>query len=58
MRPDKKAPRSITMSISSAPFATASRTSMSFTFSDARPDGNEVATAATATDEPFNTERA
>ena len=46
------------MSISSAPFATASRTSMSFTFSDARPDGNEVATAATATDEPFNTERA
>ena len=37
------------MSISSAPAATASRTSASFVSSDARPDGNAVATLATCT---------
>ena len=40
------------MSISSAPAATASRTSASLTPSDARPDGNAVATLATLTPEP------
>ncbi len=41
----------MTMSISSAPAATASRVSASFTGSDARPLGNAVATAATFTPE-------
>jgi hypothetical protein len=50
--PARNAPRSITMSISSAPALTASRTSASLTASDARPDGNAVATAATATTLP------
>ena len=40
------------MSISSAPAATASRTSASLVASDARPDGNAVATLATCTCEP------
>src|SRR6185437_14321022 len=40
------------MSISSAPAATASAVSASFTASDARPDGNAVATDATATELP------
>ena len=47
--PDRKAPRSITMSISSAPAATASATSISLVRNAARPDGNAVATLATAT---------
>ena len=42
----------MTMSISSAPAATASRVSASLTGSAARPDGNAVATAATLTPEP------
>src|ERR1700722_2417904 len=58
MRPERKAPRSITMSISSAPAATASRTSINFTSKDARPDGNDVATDATATGDEPSTERA
>ena len=45
----RNAPRSITMSISSAPVATASRTSASLTSSEARPDGKAVATLATLT---------
>ena len=51
-RPARKAPRSMTMSISPAPEATASRTSDSFVASEARPDGNAVATLATATGLP------
>ena len=47
--PWRNAPRSITMSTSSAPAATASATSASLTASDARPDGKAVATEATAT---------
>src|SRR5271155_24763 len=58
MRPDRNAPRSITMSTSSAPARTASRTSINFTLSDARPDGNDVATDATATGDAPNTKRA
>jgi len=54
----EKRAASITMSISSAPALTASRTSISFTLSEARPDGNDVATDATATGEEPNTERA
>ena len=42
----------MTMSISSAPAATASRTSASFTSSAARPAGKAVATEATLTPEP------
>ena len=42
----------MTMSISSAPALTASWTSASLTASDARPDGNAVATEATATPLP------
>ena len=42
----------MTMSISSAPAATASRTSASFTASAARPAGKAVATEATFTPEP------
>ena len=48
----------MTMSTSSAPAATASRTSASFTASDARPDGNAVATDATATPLPASAARA
>ncbi|CAI8399803.1 MAG: Uncharacterised protein [Cellulomonadaceae bacterium TMED98] len=51
IRPDRNAPRSITMSISSAPAATASSVSASFTRILARPEGKAVATAATATPE-------
>src|ERR1700691_4783340 len=58
MRPERKAPRSITMSISSAPAATASRTSINFTSKDARPDGNAVATDPTATGDDPSTKRA
>ena len=50
-RPVRNAPRSITMSISPAPASTASAVSTSFTSREDRPDGNAVATAATATDE-------
>src|SRR5215217_6530676 len=50
-RPERNAPRSITMSISSAPSATASSTSRSLTSSGAWPDGKYVATAATLTPE-------
>src|SRR5262249_13922206 len=50
--PDRNAPRSMTMSISSAPAATADLVSASFTSSAARPDGNAVATLATRTGEP------
>jgi hypothetical protein len=46
-RPDRNAPRLITMSISSAPAATAARVSSSLTASGACPDGNAVATLAT-----------
>ena len=42
----------MTMSISSAPASTASRTSASLTARLARPDGNAVATLATFTGEP------
>ena len=42
----RNAPRSMTMSISSAPASTASRTSASLTARLARPDGNAVATLA------------
>ena len=45
--PERNAPRSITISISLAPFSIASFVSANFTFIDARPDGNAVATAAT-----------
>src|SRR5205807_6541181 len=51
-RPDRNAPRSITMSTSVAPAATASATSASFTGSAARPDGKAVATLATPTVDP------
>ena len=47
--PDRKAPRSITMSISSAPAATASRVSCTRTSRLARPLGKAVATLATLT---------
>ncbi len=50
--PARNAPRSMTMSISSAPAATASRTSASFTSSAARLTGKAVATEATFTEEP------
>ena len=40
------------MSISPAPASTASAVSASFTSREDRPDGNAVATAATATDDP------
>ncbi len=42
----------MTMSISVAPAATASRTSCSFVVNAARPDGNAVATDATPTGVP------
>ena len=42
----------MTMSTSPAPAARASRTSASLTGSEARPDGNAVATDATATSLP------
>ena len=45
--PERNAPRSMTMSISSAPASTASRVSASLTAMLARPDGKAVATAAT-----------
>src|SRR3954454_22649211 len=48
-RPDRNAPRLITMSISSAPAFTASDTSASLTARGACPDGNAVATLATWT---------
>ena len=48
-RPDRKAPRSITMSISVAPASTASCVSASLTARLDRPDGNAVATLATPT---------
>ncbi len=48
----------MTMSTSSAPAATASATSASLTASDARPDGNAVATEATATPLPASAARA
>src|ERR1035438_8726029 len=51
-RPERNAPRSMTMSTSSAPAATASATSASLTASEARPDGNAVATEATRTWRP------
>ena len=57
-RPARKAPRSITMSTSSAPASTAERTSPSFTSMVARPDGNAVATLATFTPDPATTARA
>ena len=57
-RPARKAPRSITMSTSSAPAATASATSASLTASEARPDGNAVATEATFTPLPATSSRA
>src|SRR3984957_741778 len=57
-RPARNAPRSITMSTSSAPAATASATSASLTASDARPDGNAVATEATFTVLPASASRA
>ncbi|CAM5661002.1 hypothetical protein SFUMM280S_07793 [Streptomyces fumanus] len=50
--PARNAPRSMTMSTSSAPAATASRTSASFTAREARPAGKAVATEATFTPEP------
>src|SRR5215468_1698807 len=48
----------MTMSTSSAPASTASATSASFTASEARPDGNAVATEATATSLPASSPRA
>src|SRR5215813_13772075 len=48
----------MTMSTSSAPAFTASATSASFTASEARPDGNAVATEATATPLPASSLRA
>ena len=48
-RPARNAPRLITMSISSAPAATAARVSASLTSSGAWPDGNAVATLARCT---------
>ena len=57
-RPARNAPRSITMSISSAPARTASSVSASLTASEARPDGNAVATDATATVLPATALRA
>ena len=57
-RPERYAPRSITMSISSAPASTASATSSNFTFSEARPEGKAVATEATLTGEPPQNARA
>src|SRR5215475_9226398 len=57
-RPARNAPRSMTMSTSSAPAFTASATSASFTASEARPDGNAVATEATATPLPASSLRA
>src|SRR5215831_1210396 len=57
-RPARNAPRSMTMSTSSAPASTASATSASFTASEARPDGKAVATEATATSLPASSARA
>src|SRR5499427_1867055 len=57
-RPARNAPRSMTMSTSSAPAFTASATSASLTASEARPDGNAVATEATATPLPASSARA
>ena len=50
--PARNASREITMSISSAPAATASSVSRSFTSSDAWPDGNAVETDAAFTPVP------
>ena len=50
--PDRKASREITMSISSAPVATASSASRSFTSREACPLGNAVVTAAALTPVP------
>src|SRR3954453_16960332 len=50
--PARKASREITMSISSAPAATASSVSRSFTSSDAWPEGNAVETDAAFTPVP------
>ena len=56
--PDRNASREMTMSISSAPAATASSVSRSFTSSDAWPDGNAVATEAACTPVPSSASRA
>jgi len=50
--PERNAPRSITMSTSSAPAATASRTSAILIERKVWPDGKPVATLATLTVEP------
>src|ERR671937_182509 len=55
-RPERNAPRSITMSTSSAPCSTTQRTSSSFASSGDCPDGNAVATEATLT--PVHSTRA
>jgi hypothetical protein len=52
-RPLRKAPRSITMSISCAPALTASRVSATLTGRLARPLGKAVLTAATFTPLPL-----
>src|SRR5215207_406647 len=56
--PARKASREITMSISSAPAATASSVSRSLTSSDACPDGKAVATEAAFTPVPASASRA
>jgi hypothetical protein len=56
--PAKKASREMTMSISSAPAATASSVSRSFTSSDACPEGKAVATEAARTPVPSSASRA
>ena len=56
--PARNASREITMSISSAPAATASSVSRSLTSSDAWPDGKPVATAAARTPLPASASRA
>jgi len=56
MRPERTAP-SVDHHVDFIPPGThASRTSISFTLSEARPDGNDVATDATATGEEPNTD--
>ena len=55
--PDRNASREITMSISSAPAATASSVSRSLTSSEAWPDGNAVATEAAFTPVPSSDSR-
>ena len=56
--PARKASREMTMSISSAPAATASSVSRSLTSSDACPDGKAVATEAAFTPVPASASRA